>query len=75
MLVKRFIDIPPLVRNLTADWVSIDDLYFQRKVNGKTDCRDFWTDSSPMFDTLTNCLGVAPDSFRERWNHRCSDDT
>ena len=63
----------PIVRNLTADWFSIDDLYFQMKINGKTDCRGFWTDSLPMLDTIAGCLGMAPNSFRERWNHRCSE--
>jgi hypothetical protein len=61
----------PIVRNLTADWFSIDDFYFRMKVNEKTDCRGFWIDSSPMLDTIADCLDMAPDRFRERWNRGC----
>jgi hypothetical protein len=63
----------PIVRNLTAGWFNIGDLYFQMKGNGKTSCGGFWTSSSPMLDTIADCLGMAGDSFRDRWNHRCSE--
>jgi hypothetical protein len=63
----------PIVRTLTADWFSLDDLYFQMKCNGKTNCRGFWASSSPMLDTIANYIGMAPKSFRMQWNYRCSE--
>ena len=62
-----------IVRKLTADWFSIDDLYFQMKGNGETNRGGFWTSSSPMLDTIADCLGMGSNSFRDRWNHSCSE--
>jgi len=62
-----------IVRNLTVDWFSIEYMYFQMKGNGKTNSGCFWTSSAPMLDAIADCLSMKPDSFRERWNHRCSE--
>lgn len=60
-----------VVRNLTADWFSVDDLYAKIKAAGKTDSSGFWNITSTMLDTIANYLHVMPDNFREQWNCRC----
>jgi hypothetical protein len=59
------------VHNLAEGWFIADDLYFQIKGNGKIK-DDFWNSSSPMLDTIANFLFMANDTFRERWNKKCS---
>jgi hypothetical protein len=61
-----------IVRDLTAAWFSVDDLYIEIKASGKTESSGFWNITSTLLDTIANYLHMMPDNFREQWNRQCS---